>query len=231
VLCWGANTAGQLGNGTTYNAGSMPHPQLTNDASPYLSIAAGTGHACGIRLNDSRVLCWGNGGLGALGNGGTSNKGVPTLTSDAAGYRQLSLDDYFSCGIRLNDSRVLCWGSNLNGQLGDGTTTQRNVPTLMNNTFAVMTVVAGYQHTCIVRMNDSRLLCNGGGVSGELGDGLTTVAQNNSVFVNTTSTFFSTALLRASFVMSLQWLVSGRQKGITGPSAVLPMIMQIMAVG
>ncbi|MFT4309545.1 MAG: LamG-like jellyroll fold domain-containing protein [Candidatus Woesearchaeota archaeon] len=78
-------------------------------------------------------MCWGWNSNGGLGDGTTDNRLVPTLTSDSSGFVSVSAGTYHSCGVRANDSRVLCWGYNGNGQLGDGTTDQRENPTLTSD--------------------------------------------------------------------------------------------------
>ena len=172
VLCWGNGTFGQLGNGGT---GNYLIPTLTIDSSPYKSISVGSYHTCGIRASDSRVLCWGNGTLGQLGNGGTGNSLIPILTTDSSAYSSISAGGYHTCGIRASDSRVLCWGDSEFGKLGDGQMyIDRTSPYLTTDTFAYLQVNAGWTHTCGIRASDSRVLCWGGGIYGQLGNGGTT---------------------------------------------------------
>src|SRR3989339_243511 len=104
-------------------------PTNTTDTSSYSSISGGYLHTCGIRVNDSRVLCWGYGDYGQLGDGSnaTHNTLNPNLTTDSSAYTKVIAGGYHTCGIRTNDSRVLCWGYGNNGQLGDGSTAVHNV--------------------------------------------------------------------------------------------------------
>jgi alpha-tubulin suppressor-like RCC1 family protein len=166
VLCWGRGSSGQLGNGVTAD---KLNPTLTSDTSAYLSITAGNVHTCGIRESNSRVLCWGNGLYGRLGNGGTADKLNPTLTSDTNAYLSVTAGSYHTCGIR-SDSRVLCWGFGNYGQLGNGVTDNKFTPTSISDTSAYLSVTAGSYHTCGIR-SDSRVLCWGEGSSGQLGNG------------------------------------------------------------
>ncbi|MFH1173958.1 MAG: hypothetical protein V1725_02400, partial [archaeon] len=169
VLCWGYNYDGQLGNGT--KGGSQPNPTLTSNDSAYSSISAGSSHICAIRTNDSRVLCWGDNIVGNLGNGGTTDSPDPTPINDSAAYNSISAGGSYTCAIRANDHRVVCWGSNTYGQLGNGTTTQRNNPTPINDTAAYTTITTGTYHTCGIRANDSQVQCWGNNENGELGNG------------------------------------------------------------
>ena len=174
VLCWGFGNEGQLGDNNSA-VHYVPTPNLTVDSSAYLSVEAGASHTCGIRANDSRVLCWGEGDYGALGDGDTSSHevGVPNLTEDSSAYLSISGGGYHTCGIRANDSRVLCWGYGSNGQLGDGDTASHEVgvPNLTEDSSAYLSVEAGGSATCGIRANDSRVLCWGWGEYGRLADG------------------------------------------------------------
>ncbi len=72
--CWGANAAGQLGNGTTGTDSPAPVTVtgLTGDA----VITAGAAHTCAL-LNDGTARCWGLNGSGQLGNGTTADSSTP----------------------------------------------------------------------------------------------------------------------------------------------------------
>src|SRR3989339_264992 len=170
VLCWGNSGNGILGNGQISPNRAEPYPIA--DTSAYLTVSAGYAYTCGIRATDSRVLCWGNGTFGQLGNGGTGNYLIPTLTIDSSPYKSISVGSYHTCGIRASDSRVLCWGDSEFGKLGDGQMyIDRTSPYLTTDTFAYLQVNAGWTHTCGIRASDSRVLCWGQGVDGRLGDG------------------------------------------------------------
>src|SRR3989339_843725 len=127
VLCWGYDNHGQLGDGQTANNGN---PNITTDSSIYSSVSAGYYHTCGIRTNDSRVLCWGEGDYGQLGDSSTSahNTLNPNVTTDSSVYTSIDAGGFHTCGIRQNDSRILCWGWGLYGTLGDGQTSNKGNP-------------------------------------------------------------------------------------------------------
>src|SRR3989339_600995 len=187
VLCWGRGDWGNLGDGQTTN---NPNPNITTDSSAYSSISAGTYHTCGIRTNDSRVLCWGLGSAGQLGDGSTGSHtiGNPNITTDTSGYKKVTAHYTHTCGIRANDSRVLCWGDSVNGALGDGqTTTDKGNPILTTDASAYIEIVSGQYYTCGIRANDSRVLCWGYGESGERGDGQITADQPNPKVTTDTS--------------------------------------------
>jgi alpha-tubulin suppressor-like RCC1 family protein len=86
-------------------------------------------------------------------------------------FSQLSAGlDHFSCGVTTDD-RAYCWGSNYNGQLGDGTTvTARLTPVAVATTLRFRQVSAGWGHACGVTA-DNRAYCWGSNGVGALGDG------------------------------------------------------------
>jgi alpha-tubulin suppressor-like RCC1 family protein len=114
-------------------------------------IAAAAGHNLAV-CSDGTVVAWGDGGYGQLGNGGDASSSDPVPVSlggksvvsvAAGGYHSLA-----AC----SDGSVLAWGGNDRGQLGDGSTTDRNVPVVISNTGAlagktVVAVSAGLQYS------------------------------------------------------------------------------------
>ena len=86
-------------------------------------------------------------------------------------YRQVSAGWYHTCGVRT-DSLAWCWGLNRDGELGDGTTTDRPVPTRVSTTLRFRQIDAGTFSTCGVTADD-RAMCWGLGSDGQLGTGTT----------------------------------------------------------
>ena len=74
-----------------------------------------------------------------------------------------------TCALRA-DGTVGCWGDNIEGQLGDGTTTNRSTPVTVSGLANVVAVAAGNHHTCALRA-DGTVRCWGSNSAGELGDG------------------------------------------------------------
>ncbi|GIV95657.1 MAG: hypothetical protein KatS3mg057_0314 [Herpetosiphonaceae bacterium] len=127
--CWGANGAGQLGDGTTTSSAS---PVVVGGATPLtnvLALSAGSYHSCAL-LADGGVRCWGANWSGQLGDGSTTSSPSPVAVGGATPLTDivaLSAGGEYSCAL-LADGGVRCWGRNDYGQLGDGTTTDSASP-------------------------------------------------------------------------------------------------------
>jgi alpha-tubulin suppressor-like RCC1 family protein len=167
LWCWGANWYGQLGNGTQVQK-TTPYPVITPAGA--LSISVGRSHSCAIKT-DGLLWCWGNNSSGQLGNGesggGSSyfpSQVSPPILSDVS---FVSLGGSHSCAIKI-DGSLWCWGNNWRGQVGDGTTTQRDYPVFVTNN--VLTASLGDSHTCAIKQ-DRSLWCWGANQYGQVGVG------------------------------------------------------------
>ena len=180
VKCWGLNGNGQLGDSTTANKNA---PSIvTNLTSGTVAIAAGSSHTCALS-NVGAAKCWGLNTQGQLGDGTTSNKSAPVTASGvASAIFSIAAGDTYSCGLAADDSGVKCWGSNFYGQLGDGTTTSRKLPTDVNGlTAGVASIIAGDSHSCALTSGGG-VRCWGDNTFGQLGDGSST-ARNSVIDV------------------------------------------------
>ena len=137
-------------------------------------IAAGEDHTCAIQ-SDGSVRCWGEGDNGRLGYGGTANKNTPTATSSLGSGRtaiDITAGGDHTCAV-LDNGSVACWGLNNYGQLGDGTTTNRQTPTqTLSLGRPAVAVEAGMHVTCALLDNGS-VSCWGRNHAGQLGRGYT----------------------------------------------------------
>ena len=198
VSCWGHNPMGSLGDGTTTDRNTPTQTSSLGTDRTAVAIAAGEYHTCAI-LDDGSVSCWGSNDYGALGDGTTTDRNTPTQTSSLGTDRTavaLSAGDYHTCAI-LDDGSVSCWGYNVFGQLGDGTTTQRTTPTQTSSLGTDRTAVAidvGEDYTCAI-LDDGSVSCWGRNYYGALGDGTTTdrntPAQTSSLGTDRTAVAIS----------------------------------------
>lgn len=172
--CWGWDANQELGNGSAVTNQPTPMPvtaTMGND-SPWVEIAAGLNHTCGVR-QDKTLWCWGRNASGQLGDGTTTTRPDPkqVVAPDALGWVDVVASGDFTCGLREGGA-LYCWGTNTLGQLGQmDVVSPVNTPKQVPGTFVA--VDAGANHTCGVRM-DGTLACWGRNSSGELGLGNTT---------------------------------------------------------
>jgi alpha-tubulin suppressor-like RCC1 family protein len=163
VMCWGDNSNGQLGDGTTTaHLTAAPVSAITSAT----AIAAGDNHVC--VLSSSGVQCWGSGTAGQLGNGMMADSAVPTAVSLPAAPTVVTPGAYHTCAL-LSDQTVWCWGSNDEGQLGVPGAGPSSTPVQVPNLTAT-NISAGRYHTCAIA-TDGRTLCWGDNSLGALGDG------------------------------------------------------------
>jgi alpha-tubulin suppressor-like RCC1 family protein len=125
VQCWGANSDGELGDGSTLQS-SVP-VAVTGLGSGVAAIAAGGSHSCALATGGG-VLCWGENLHGELGDGSRADRSVPVPVVDlASGVAALAANGEHTCALTTGGG-ALCWGDNLYGQLGDGHLTHSSVP-------------------------------------------------------------------------------------------------------
>lgn len=145
IYCWGFGTDGQLGNGL--NTGSSV-PVLV-DQTGVLSgktisrIQVGSQTSCAID-SAGQAYCWGANGAGTIGDGTTTSRNRPVAVTMGSipGFSSISMGFNHTCGLST-DSKVYCWGANGDGQLGDGTNTQRLVPTAVKTSSGALSTTVG----------------------------------------------------------------------------------------
>jgi alpha-tubulin suppressor-like RCC1 family protein len=184
VYCWGRNNGGQLGaNPATVTQSTTP--LVVAGISMATSIAAGATHTCAVHGTGS-VSCWGAGTSGQLGHGMFTNSftAVATGITDALTIKGGGGVSH-TCAIRLGGA-VSCWGSNFNGQLGDGTMTSRSSPAAVPGLVDAVQLDVGSAHSCALRAT-GRLLCWGDNTYGRLGDGTITSSPTPRTVVGLSS--------------------------------------------
>ena len=143
LWCWGDNYFGQLGVGDTVTRTAPT--QVTALGNQVVDFRLDGGASCALKA-DGTLWCWGYNGNGQLGVGDTVKRVVPTQVA-ALGNQVTSMATGTShtCALTANKT-VWCWGSNTYGQVGDGTTVQRNLPVAVVLPSAVKAITAGAYH-------------------------------------------------------------------------------------
>lgn len=170
VMCWGLNSAGQLGDTTATNRWT---PVIVSGlTSGVASIAVGYGHSCAVTTAGT-VKCWGVNSYGQLGDGSTTNRLSPvSVLGLASVIATVSGGQSHTCAVTTSGG-LKCWGYNANGQLGDNSSVNRGVPgDVVGFGSGAVAVAAGAQHTCAVT-TDGTAKCWGWNNAGQLGDNST----------------------------------------------------------
>ncbi|MDD2907516.1 MAG: hypothetical protein PHH98_02640 [Candidatus Gracilibacteria bacterium] len=167
VKCWGANDMGRLANGTISTNSLIYNdvPGITNA----ISISAGDDHVCSV-LSNGTVYCWGANWSGQLGDGTNNQSSVPVSVSGISNATSVFVvSDESSCAV-LSDKTVKCWGANWSGQLGNGTTTNSNIPVSVTGLANVEKITGGYGNFSTI-LTDGTVKSWGINFFGQLGDG------------------------------------------------------------
>jgi alpha-tubulin suppressor-like RCC1 family protein len=168
LWCWGENSHGQVGDGTT-TARSEPvrvDPQdKSPDGVPWITVSPGNGFTCGTRA-DKSLWCWGRNEDGAVGDGTDVDRRRPVQIAPDTPWTTVRAGHDHACALQDNGI-AWCWGDASTGQLGTDTyfPVPRPVPVLDRGTWSDLT--AGEDFTCGLRP-DATLWCWGTNEHGEL---------------------------------------------------------------
>ena len=166
AICWGANSAGQLGLGTVSD--SVGSPTNVDTQLRFERISSGGSHSCAV-TGAGEIYCWGNNLNGQLGDGSQGNRALPVVVGSAERFTTVDAGLEHTCAL-TETGIAYCWGRNRSGQLGDGSGDQspKVVPTLVAVVPALQSISAGARHSCGLGI-DGVAHCWGDNLDGQLG--------------------------------------------------------------
>ena len=189
LWCWGYNSFGQIGDGTSPNAFSSRISPVTTagGGTNWKQVACGFAHTAAIKT-DGTLWSWGNNGLGQLGDNTIVNKSSPVSTVGGQGsWKQVAIG-YSNTAAIKTDGTLWTWGNGASGQLGDNTSSNRSSPvTTVAGGTNWKQVAAGKEHVGAIK-TDGTLWFWGANSFGQLGDNtsssrsspVTTIAAGNN---------------------------------------------------
>jgi len=165
--CWGLGDNGQLGTGDNANRSL---PARVSGGLVFRQISAGGFYTCGV-TTDHEIWCWGANFNGALGDGTFQRRFEPVQVSSPLPFQTVSAGFLSGHTCALTTARVAyCWGSNGDGELGNGSRTKSAVPVAVKGGRTWREITAGSGHTCGITTTKVAF-CWGSDENGRLGDG------------------------------------------------------------
>ena len=168
LFSWGSNGFGQLGDGTNIY---KDIPGIVPNFTEWESITAGGGHSLSVR-NQGTLMSWGYGIFWQLGNGLDNNLNLPAPI-DVAAWFEMKAGYYHSVSLKYSgpqQANLWAWGFNNVGELGDGTTTRRDIPVQIGTDDSWIKLGCTIKSTYGIKADNS-LWAWGLNTYGQLGDG------------------------------------------------------------
>ncbi|MCM1258150.1 MAG: leucine-rich repeat protein [Roseburia sp.] len=165
LYCWGDNWQGQVGNGENHRIQTMPVKVLDD----VISISMGYEYSSAITSNGD-LYCWGSNVLGEIGNGTKREqlKPIKVLSNVVSAF--MGYDYRPHSGAITSNGDLYCWGTNDDGQVGNGTTEIQLTPVKILSD--VITVSVDDTCNCAITFNGD-VYCWGDAVGGQVGNGTT----------------------------------------------------------
>jgi alpha-tubulin suppressor-like RCC1 family protein len=170
AYCWGANGSGQLGNTIQYQSDT---PVAVQGGLAFTSISGGGLHTCAL-TSGGAAYCWGTNSFGELGDGTTTARNTPGPVTGGIAFASLTVGGgQHTCGLNAAGT-AYCWGTNIDGELGNGTISINPNPTPapVSGGFVFASLAGGVYHTCGLTAGGGAY-CWGDNGTGEIGDGTT----------------------------------------------------------
>ncbi len=172
LYCWGYNSDGQVGDGTSGLERDEP-VLVSNDlavSDSALGGIDGNWRSQSCALASGEVWCWGYNTEGQVGDGTMSNRARPTRVEGLSDVSNITAGGRHTCAV-LDSGSVVCWGDDDHGQLGDGPGGMLSTtPVSVAGLGSVVEASAGQDHTCAREVSGS-VYCWGAGDAGQLGTG------------------------------------------------------------
>lgn len=168
IECWGRNSSGELGDGTT-TARSLPASvQGISDA---ILVATAFDHTCAI-VGNGQVKCWGSNAYGQLGNGTSTDSALPITVPGLSGIIGIDVGGLpaHTCALS-NAGRVYCWG-NAYLDSSDPDNPKLASPAMVPRLASAVALSVGIGHTCVI-LSSAAVYCWGSNNYGQLGNGST----------------------------------------------------------
>jgi len=179
LWAWGYNANGQLGDGT--NTDSNTPVQVFAKNTQWVAIAAGGNHTVALKSGGS-LWAWGRNDFGQLGDGTFTDSNMPVQVSGGGNTWVAIAAGWYHTVALKSDGTLWAWGYNGAGQLGDGTTFQKNTPVQVFGGGSTWVAIAtGGLHTVALKSNGT-LWAWGYNDLGQLGDSSNT-SRNTPVQV------------------------------------------------
>jgi alpha-tubulin suppressor-like RCC1 family protein len=177
VYCWGANTFGAVGNGTSADQLS---PVAVFQGPSWSSVSAGPMFTCGVAANPASGVCFGRADDGQLGSTvgletcdgracRTVPQGILISGTPPANVASIGAGTAVMC-VALADGAAYCWGDNARGMLGNPAVAQSDTAVAVSGATDFAAVSVGSHHACgLSAAGVAR--CWGTNRFGELGSG------------------------------------------------------------
>ncbi len=157
VWCWGRNTRGVLGDGTTMNRNVPVQVGGLTDAT---ALSVGGTTACALRA-DATAVCWGANNVGQVGDGTITDRSTPVAVSGLSGIVTIDAG-VTSCAV-LDDGTLRCWGWNELAQIDDTAALRYTTPVAVTSFASLGLTPASVRadRYVLVRGTDGRVACRG----------------------------------------------------------------------